>query len=194
MGEDRYGRHTEKCCRRGKVGYMSHFEKVSFELWKADCGIKGLPDKELRKWYDAIKLPKQATASSAGCDFFMPFNLNLEAGSTFRIATGIRWVTEKTGGSNGSDERRRVMLIVPRSGLGFRYGIRLSNTLGIIDADYCDSDNEGHIIVSLENPSGTAVELPEGKPFVQGIVVNYEIPEGAASEDSRNGGFGSTDI
>ena len=146
---------------------MSHFEKVSFEQWKADCGIKGLPDKELREWYEAIKLPRQATASSAGTDFFMPFNLNFEAGSTFRIATGIS--------------------------LGFRYGIRLSNTIGVIDADYCDSDNEGHIIVSLVNPSGKTIELPEGKAFAQGIVVKYEIPEGSESEEARSGGFGSTD-
>ncbi len=167
---------------------MSHFEKVTFERWKADCGIKGLPEKELKEWFDNIKLPEQATASSAGCDFFMPFNLNFEAGSKFRIATGIRWVTDKD-----SSDRDKVLLIYPRSGLGFRYGIRLSNTVGVIDADYCDSDNEGHIIISLENPSGTSIELPEGKPFVQGIIVKYEIPDGAGSEEARNGGFGSTD-
>ena len=168
---------------------MSHFEKVSFERWKADCGIKGLPEKELREWYEDIPLPKQATAASAGCDFFMPFNLNFEAGSTFRIATGVRWVTDPVK----ENDRAKVLLIVPRSGLGFKYGIRLSNTVGVIDADYCDSDNEGHIIVSLENPSSQSIELPQGKPFVQGIVVRYEVPEGAESDDARNGGFGSTD-
>ncbi|MBQ6315268.1 MAG: deoxyuridine 5'-triphosphate nucleotidohydrolase [Mogibacterium sp.] len=167
---------------------MSRFEKVSYKRWKKDCGVKGLPDRELREWYDAIRLPQQATASSAGCDFFMPFNLNFEAGSKFRIATGIRWVTDP-----GSEDRGKVLLIYPRSGLGFKYGIRLSNTVGVIDADYCDSDNEGHIIISLENPSSVAVELPEGKPFAQGIVVKYEVPEGAESSESRNGGFGSTD-
>lgn len=167
---------------------MSRFEKVSFERWKADCGVKGLPDDELRQWYEAIKLPHQATKGSAGCDFYMPFNLSLEAGSTFRIASGIRWVTEAK-----SPDRDRVLLIMPRSGLGFRYGIRLSNTVGVIDADYCDSDNEGHIIISLHNPSEHAVPLAEGKPFAQGIIVKYEVPEGAESDGARNGGFGSTD-
>lgn len=166
---------------------MSHFEKVSYERWKADCGVRGLPDKELRKWYEDIKLPAQATAASAGCDFFTPFNLNFEAGSSFKIATGIRWVTD------GDRDRDKVLLVVPRSGLGFKYGIRLSNTVGVIDADYCDSDNEGHIIVSLVNPSQETVKLPEGKPFAQGIVVKYEIPDGAGSDSHRNGGFGSTD-
>ena len=166
---------------------MSYFTKISFEQWKADCGIKGLPDEELREWYDAIKLPQQATSASAGCDFFMPFNLNFEAGSIFRIATGIRWVTDR------ENDRGRVLLILPRSGLGFKYGIRLTNTVGVIDADYCNSDNEGHIIISLENPSASVVQLPEGKAFCQGIVVNYEIPHGAESEAARSGGFGSTD-
>ena len=165
---------------------MSHFEKVSFEQWRSDCGVRGLSDSELREWYDSIALPAQATASSAGCDFRMPFNLDLEAGSSFRIATGIRWVTEE-----GSEDRSRVLLILPRSGLGFKHGIRLSNTVGVIDADYCDSDNEGHIIVSLQNPSDKAVPLPQGSPFAQGIVLKYEIPEGAGSDEARNGGFGS---
>ena len=167
---------------------MSYFEKVSFTQWKKDCRIKGISNKELREWYESIKLPQQATASSAGCDFFMPFNLNFEAGSRFRIATGIRWVTD----TDGSD-RGKVLLIMPRSGLGFRYGIRLTNTVGVIDADYCDSENEGHIIVSLDNPSDTTVPLAEGKAFAQGIVVAYEIPDGAGSDESRSGGFGSTD-
>ncbi len=166
---------------------MSHFEKVSFEQWKADCGVRGLSESGLKEWYNSIKLPKQATAASAGCDFFMPFSLNFEGGSSFRIATGVRWVCDK------EEDRDKVLLVVPRSGLGFRYGIRLSNTVGVIDADYCDSDNEGHIIVSLENPSDKTVMLAEGKPFAQGIVVRYEVPEGAESDSSRNGGFGSTD-
>ncbi len=167
---------------------MSRFKKVAFERWKADCCIGGLSDPELREWYEEIQLPAQATAASAGCDFFMPFNLSFEPGSTFRIATGIRWVTSKD-----ADDRGKVLLIVPRSGLGFKYGIRLSNTVGVIDADYCDSDNEGHIIISLENPSGETVRLEQGRPFAQGIVVKYEIPEGAESAAGRNGGFGSTD-
>ena len=54
-----------------------------------ECGV-GDKMPELKKWYDAIRLPRQATAASAGCDFFMPFSLNFESGSSFRIATGVR--------------------------------------------------------------------------------------------------------
>ena len=164
---------------------MSKFAKVSCEQWKADCGFAGVPDAVLSKMYESIKLPRQATASSAGCDFYMPYSLNLTAGDKIRIATGVRWVC--------AGDRDKVLLIVPRSGLGFKYGIKLSNTVGVIDADYCDSDNEGHIIISLENPSDQDIMLEGGKPFAQGIIVKYEIPEGAESDAERNGGFGSTD-
>lgn len=169
---------------------MSYFDKVSYEQWKSACGIAQIGDEKLKEMYEAITMPRQATAASAGCDFRMPFSLNLEAGGKFRIATGIRWVTDS---ASGSGDRERVLLIVPRSGLGFKYGIKLSNTVGVIDADYCDSDNEGHIIISLENPSEQDVYLEQGKPFAQGIIVKYEIPEGSESVASRNGGFGSTD-
>ena len=165
---------------------MSHFEKVSFEQWKADCGVNGLADDELREWYEAIPMPAQATAGSAGMDFFMPFNLSFEAGSRMKIATGMRWITD-------DDEKDKVLLIVPRSGLGFKYGLRLPNTIGVIDADYCDAENEGHILVCFENPSEENVRLKAGSPFVQGIIVKYDIAEGAGSGDARTGGFGSTD-
>ena len=187
---------------------MSRFEKVTLNRWIEDSGINGLSDAELAEWYDEIKLPKQSTAASAGCDFFMPFNLNFEPHSTFRIATGVRWVTDACAsagvsgeadaadagvGAEGPADKNKVLLLVPRSGLGFKYGIRLSNTIGVIDADYCGSDNEGHIIISLENPSDKTVALEAGRPFCQGIVVCYETPEGAESNEVRNGGLGSTD-
>ena len=161
---------------------MSHFEKVTFEQWKADCGIKGLPDQELKEWYDAVRLPRQATASSAGCDFFMPFNLNFESGSTFRVATGIRWVTD------GENDRGKVLLIFPRSGLGFRYGIRLSNTVGVIDSDY-----KLEIQCKLVNDSDESIVLDAGDRYMQGVFVKFGIVENdEVVNGKRNGGMGST--
>ena len=40
-----------------------------------------------------------------------------------------------------------VLAIFPRSGLGFKYRLQLNNTVGIIDSDYFNSDNEGHILL-----------------------------------------------
>ena len=42
-----------------------------------------------------------------------------------------------------------VLMLYPRSGLGFKYGLNLMNQTGIVDSDFYYSDNEGHIFVKL---------------------------------------------
>ena len=99
-----------------------------------------------------------------------------------RIPTGIRAEME-----NGW-----VLMLFPRSSLGFKHGIRLCNTAGIIDSDYAFAKNEGHIMVKLRNPSDSPVVIGRGERFCQGIF----LPFGTAEEDGdfslRQGGFGST--
>ena len=120
-----------------------------------------------------------------GMDFFAPYDITLPPHHEHIVPTGVRWVVE--------DHHTNVgLMIVPRSGLGFQYGIRLANTVGIIDADYQYADNEGHIMIKLYNPSDAAVRIEKGKGFAQGIIVPYLICEGAESDDVRTGGFGST--
>ena len=163
------------------------FEKISFEQWKKDAiNLWPFDDDKLLEIYNDIKLPKQGTASSMGMDFFIPYDFTLYDGNANVIPTGIRWVVNKADGNVG-------LIIVPRSGLGFKYGIRLENTIGIIDADYQFADNEGHIMIKLRNPSSyKTVCISKGKAFAQGIVLPYMICDGAESDENRTGGFGST--
>ena len=162
------------------------FEKISFEQWKKDAiNLWSFDDNKLLEIYNDIKLPKQGTAFSMGMDFFIPYDLTLYGGNAAVIPTGIRWVVNKADGNVG-------LIILSRSGLGFKYGIKLENTVGIIDADYQFADNEGHILIKLRNPSNLIVELEKGKAFAQGIVLTYQICDGAESDENRTGGFGST--
>ena len=162
------------------------FEKVSRKQWDASVkDIDSVDIDELLKAYDDIKHPKQGTAFSMGMDFFAPYDITLYGGNSEVIPTGIRWVVNKADGNVG-------LIIVPRSGLGFKHGIRLENTVGVIDADYQFADNEGHIMIKLHNPSNKTVYISKGKAFAQGIVLPYIICDGAESDESRTGGFGST--
>lgn len=84
-----------------------------------------------------------------------------------------------------------MLALFPRSGLGFKYGLRLVNTTGIIDSDYFGAENEGHIAAKLV--ADTPVELKAGDRFMQGIL----LPYGIATNDHillahRDGGFGSS--
>lgn len=129
-------------------------------------------------------LPKRATAGSAGYDFYTPIPLHLAPGETVKVPTGIRCRME-----NGW-----VLQLYPRSGLGFSYRLQLNNTVGIIDSDYYDSDNEGHIFIKITNDSneGRVLSLPTGSAFAQGLFVPFGITEDDAVTAIRNGGLGST--
>ena len=169
------------------------FEKISFEQWCKDVPLINVPKELLMKWYEEIIMPTQGSMCSMGIDFFMPYGVKIFPHNKVKIPTGIRWVCEADNEWEISEDRDYGMLIVPRSSVGTNLGLRLMNTVGVIDADYCDSDNEGHIMLMFENTTDDEVSLPQGKAIAQGIITNYIIPIDSASIIKRNGGFGSTD-
>ena len=76
--------------------------------------------------YAELKLPSRATAGSAGYDIYSPRDFTLEPGQTIKIPTGVRAKID-----NGW-----VLMILPRSGQGFKFRVQLYNTAGVIDSDY----------------------------------------------------------
>lgn len=165
---------------------IARFEKVSpGQFEKAWADTFDISDKaRIMEIYDQIRLPRRATAGSAGYDFFAPVDITLEPGETVKIPTGIRvWM-----------EPEWVLKCYPRSGLGFKYRLQLNNTVGIIDSDYYYSDNEGHIFSKITNDSneGKTVHITAGEGFMQGIFIEYGITLDDDATEVRNGGFGST--
>jgi dUTP pyrophosphatase len=130
----------------------------------------------------AIPLPTRATAGSAGYDFICPADITLQPGEAVTIPTGIRCEMQPGW----------VLMIFPRSGLGFKHQVRLANTVGVIDSDYFHAANEGHIMVRIVNGGDHAVSIAKGERFCQGVF----LPHGLAEEEDvladREGGFGST--
>lgn len=168
---------------------IAKFEKVSFEQFKKDwldTFNRALTDEELLEIYDNIQLPKRATKGSAGYDFKSPLDFTLTPGSSIKIPTGIRCKI-KDGW---------VLKCYPRSGLGFKFRIRLFNTVAVVDSDYFYSDNEGHIFIKLANETneGKLVKIKQGEGFAQGVFVEYGITvdDDEDEKEIRNGGFGST--
>lgn len=159
------------------------FSKVSFEQFQSGWRDAFGQDVEYDV-YDALKLPKRATVGSAGYDFFSPLTFTLMPGETLKIPTGIRVEIHEGW----------VLMLFPRSGLGFKYRLQMNNTVGIIDSDYFYSDNEGHIFIKLTNDSneGKSVTVEAGQGFAQGLFMPFGITEDDNVTDIRNGGFGST--
>lgn len=165
---------------------IARFEKVSYKRFAEDyqeC-FGSVNQETLQELYQNLKLPQRATSGSAGYDFYTTRDVQLKPGESVKIPTGIRALMRED----------YVLLLYPRSGLGFKYRLQLNNTVGVVDADYSASDNEGHIFIKLTNDSkeGKEVILKSGDGFAQGIFMQYGITEDDAVTEQRNGGFGST--
>ena len=150
------------------------------------------PERFRDDWADAFPggplpevpaLPRRATAGSAGYDFFAPAAFHLEAGECVRIPTGVR----------ARIDEGWVLMIFPRSGLGFKYRLQLNNTVGVIDADYFGAKNEGHIFLKLTNAGDRPVGVRAGEAVAQGIFLPFGVTCDDDAEGVRTGGFGSTD-
>lgn len=165
---------------------IAKFEKVSYEQFKKDfikSAICTCTENEIKDIYDKIQLPKRATKGSAGYDFKMPAPITMEKGIAYTIPTGIRCFIQDGW----------VLQMHPRSGLGFKKGFKLLNTTGIIDSDYYNSNNEGHIMAKVSyNYGEPLLTLEQGDGFLQGVFVEYGITVDDNAEGERNGGFGST--
>lgn len=89
----------------------------------------------------------------------------MEPGQSIKIPTGVRVILDED----------KFLLVAPRSSLGFKYRLQLDNTVGIIDADYCRAENQGHIFIKITNDSlkQNTLTVKKGDAFAQGIIMSY---------------------
>lgn len=161
------------------------FEKVSyieFERAIKDTFLDIFPDDEIHDMYDNIKLPTRATKGSAGYDFYSPITFVLDdEHNLIQIPLGIR----------AKIDRGWFLMMMPRSSIGFKYGARMANTVGIIDSDYYYAQNEGHINLKLCN-AYKKMKINAGDRIVQGIFLPFGLTYDDATSVERTGGLGST--
>ncbi len=156
---------------------MRKFEKISYEEF-----VKSVSDD--RELYDKIELPKRSTRNSCGYDIMSVTSGVIRAHESMVFKTGIKAMMN-------SDE---VLYIYSRSGQGFKCDVSLSNSVGVIDADYYNNpSNEGHIMIKLINHSDREYVVNVGDKIAQGVFMKYlMVDDEEEVTNSRNGGFGST--
>ena len=152
-----------------------YFEKISFEQFKKD--IKD--DKEL---YAEYALPSRKTENSSGYDYSAIEGFEILPGEIKKIPTGYKVKMQ-------SDE---MLMVFVRSSMGFKYNVRLTNQVGIVDCDfYNNPENEGHMWVMLQNHGDKVFKINKGDAYAQGIFVKY-LTCGEKVDTKRVGGYGST--
>ncbi len=137
-----------------------------------------------KKLNEKAMVPTYGSVFSAGADLYacLEENLNIEAGETVLIKTGL--AMEIPEGYAG--------LIYARSGLATKKGLAPANKVGVIDSDY-----RGEIMVALHNHSKTSQQIEPQERIAQLVITpflqaDFEEVQTLEETERGTGGFGST--
>ncbi|MDS1029066.1 dUTP diphosphatase [Bacillota bacterium LX-D] len=137
--------------------------------------------------FNGISLPKYATDGSAGLDLRAAIidSISLKPGEKIKIPTGI---------AISMPTKFMVGLVFARSGLASKYGLNLSNGVGVIDSDYT-----GEIICPIQNCGDKEYSIHRGDRIAQLVflpiaLANLKIVKELNNTERGQGGFGSTGV
>lgn len=133
--------------------------------------------------------PRRATAKSAAYDIYNNTGKKIvipAGGTSDAITTFVKIKMEDDN----------VVLFFSRSNHGFKNDARLSNCVGVIDADYYNNPkNEGECFVKIRNPSTTKeLVIDVGEGMAQAMFTYRLLTDDDADTvgGDREGGIGST--
>lgn len=125
------------------------------------------------------KAPKRATEHSAGFDIYAPERVDIPAGQSYLVGTGVAMAIPSGW----------VGIVNPRSSVAHKKDVRLK-------ARVIDSDYRGEVFISLKNDSNETFEIVKGDRIAQ-LVVTPFMGESIVVDDlddtvRGSGSFGST--
>ena len=115
---------------------------------------------KIKRLNERAKIPTFGTEFSAGADLYCAEEHEISVCSGQKCSIGAGISMEIPEGYVG--------LVFARSGLACKNGLRLCNSVGVIDADY-----RGEIKVVLHNDSEYVREIKPGERVAQMIVMPY---------------------
>lgn len=134
-----------------------------------------------------INLPIRKTKNSAGYD--------IEAAEDCIVPSfknGMNPTLVKTG-IKAYMQEDEVLILANRSSNPKKKGLILSNSIGVVDADYYgNQDNDGHIMFAFYNIKEEDITIKKGECIGQGIFQKFLKVDNDNVQGERTGGFGST--
>ena len=130
----------------------------------------------------SVPLPAYSTAGAAAFDLAAAETVDVPPGQIRLIGTGL-----VIGVPDG-----HFLAVLARSSTPLKRGLVVANGVGVIDSDYCGSDDE--VKVQVLNVTASTVTVTRGDRIAQAIVLaapRVEFDEVETTAPSR-GGFGST--
>ena len=130
---------------------------------------------------NGVKMPRRGTTGSAGYDFFSPCEVEVLAGEWVTVDTGVKF-----DGSEDPGFDNWVLKIYPRSGLSTKYGMKIINTVPIIDQDYRDT-------IKVKITAEKDFIINKDERYIQGVFTQFGIlKDEIPPTELRKGGHGST--
>ena len=131
---------------------------------------------------DAARVPTYGSAGAACFDLYASDTVAITPGGTAVVKTGI--AVEVPDG--------HVLMVYSRSGHGFKHGVTLINSVGVVDSDF-----KGEVVVGLRNDGDNMFFVSIGDRIAQAMIVPVDSVAFVESDDigqSARGtsGFGST--
>ena len=140
---------------------------------------------KIKKLRDNAVIPKRATEFSAGADLYACIDqpVTIEPSGLAKIPTGIAIELPKAD---------LAAFLFARSGLGVKYGITLSNSVGVVDSDY-----RGEICVGLCNVSDKPYTIQPNERIAQMVIMPVVLADFVETDELSDtlrgeGGFGSS--
>lgn len=132
------------------------------------------------------KVPQRADDQSAGYDLYADLKepITIQPNTCYKISSGI--AIELPDGTFGG--------IFPRSGLATKRGLRLANSVAVIDSSY-----RGDVLIALFNDSPYEQTIYPGDRIAQLIILPYLAPQLMVKEklsktERGEGGFGHSGL
>lgn len=142
---------------------------------------------KIKKIHPDAKVPVYGSKGAACFDLYAARVINTADDIELTVTYGTGLQFEVPEG--------HVMMIYSRSGHGFKHGITLVNSTGVIDADY-----RGEVCVKLRKTRIDMYGMPDvGERIAQAMIipveqVAFEEVDELSSTERGAGGFGSTGV
>ncbi len=139
---------------------------------------------KIKRIDSSLPLPEYQTIGSVAFDLYSRIDGEISPGEIVMFPTNLIIATPPG----------YVLMIAPRSSLCRKKGLKLGNTIGVIDQDFCGPEDE--ILLPLQNFTKQTVSIKRGERLVQAMFVRIDKvsqwQEVDQITESSRGGYGST--
>ncbi len=138
---------------------------------------------KIKRLDNTLPLPEYHTPGAVAFDLYTRIDETIKPKEIKLLPTNIIVATPPD----------HMLMIAARSSLAKKKGLIMMNGIGVIDQDYCGSEDEIKLLV--HNFTDQDVAVTRGERLAQGIFVKIEKAKWEETEtttEASRGGFGST--